>query len=176
MESPTSENTATERHADAKRDGEDLPCTQDLTRGTQDVNNGNVGHTQDPCTSLEALVQGTSAKRAEMTPVVLKSALPHETQTEPHSSLPLTPRPPIEGEPNGCKQEVADSVVTAGRTKRTVETAKPQFADVDGKAVLAENWQRESIESTRATWSTNRNRESNKLYFTVKKGISSTKI
>ena len=136
MESPTSENAAMERHADAKRDGVDLPCTQDLTRGTQDVNDGNVGRTQDPCTSLEASVQGTSTKCAETTPVVLKSVLPHETQTEPHSSLPLTPRPPIEGKPNRCKQEAADSVVTAGRTKRTVETAEPTIVDVNGKATL----------------------------------------
>ena len=82
-------------------------------------------------------MQGTSAKRAETTPVVLKSVLPHETQTEPHSSLPLTPRPPIEGEPNRCKQEAADSMVMAGHTKGMVETAKPtKIADVDRTALL----------------------------------------
>ena len=86
--------------------------------------------------SLEASAQGTSAKRAETTPVMLKSALSHEMQTEPHSSLPLTPRPPIEGEPSGCKQEAADSVVTAGCMKRTVETAKPTIMDVDREATL----------------------------------------
>ena len=67
---------------------------------------------------------------------MLKSALPHEMQTEPHSSLPLTPRPPIDGEPNECKQEAVDSVVTAGRMNRMVETAEPQIADVDRMALL----------------------------------------
>ena len=136
--SPMSVNAATERHAHAKSDEEDLSNSKALTRGTQDVNDGNVGRTQDPCTSLEASAQGTSTKRAETTPVVLKSALPHETQTEPHSSLLLTPRPPIEGEPNGCKQEVADSMVTAGRTKGMVEMAKPtkMVADVNRTALL----------------------------------------
>ena len=68
---------------------------------------------------------------------MLKSMLPHEMQTKPHSSLPLTPRPPIEGEPNGCKQEVADSMVTAGCTKGMVETAEPtEIADVDRTALL----------------------------------------
>ena len=116
-ESPTSESTAAETLVSANRDEEDLPCTQHLTRGTQDVNDRNVGHTQDLHTSLEASAQGTSTKHAETTPVMLKSALPHETQTEPHSSLPLTPRPPIEGKPNGCKQEAADSMVMVSRTK-----------------------------------------------------------
>ena len=81
-------------------------------------------------------MQGTSAKHAEMTPVMLKSVLPHETQTELQNSLPLTPRPPIEGEPSGCKQEVADSVVMAGRTNGTVETAEPTIADIDRTALL----------------------------------------
>ena len=72
-----------------------------------------------------------------MTPVVLKSVLPHETQTKLQNSLPLTPRLPIEGEPSGCKQEAAESVVTAGRANGTVETAKPtEIADVDGMALL----------------------------------------
>ena len=120
-------NAATEWHVNTKLD-DDLSTTQD-------VDDGNVGH-QDPCMSLEASVQGTSAKCAETTPVVLKSVLPHETQTKLHSSPPLTPRPPIEGKPNGCKQEAADSVVMAGRMKWTVETAEPQFTDIDRKAVL----------------------------------------
>ena len=67
---------------------------------------------------------------------MLKSALPHEMQTEPHSSLPLIPRPPIDGEPNECKQEAVDSIVTAGRMNRMVETAEPQIADVDRTALL----------------------------------------
>ena len=112
-----------------------LSTTQDLTRGTQDVDDGNIGR-QDPRTSLEASTQGTSAKCAEMTPVVLEGT-PHETQTEPQSSLPLTLRPPIDGEPCKCKQEVADNVVTAGRTNGTAKTANPpQIADVDRTATL----------------------------------------
>ena len=103
--SPVSENAATERHVNAEMDEEDLPHTKDLTRGTKDVHDGNVGRTQDPRTSAEALVQGTSAKCAETTLVVLKTT-PHETPNEPQDSLPLTPRPPIEGKPRGCKQEV----------------------------------------------------------------------
>ena len=82
------------------------------------------------------MAEGTSAECAEMTPVVLESTL-HETQ-EPHSSLPLTPRLPIEGEPSRCKQEVADSVGTAGCTNRMVETANlPEtIADIDRTALL----------------------------------------
>ena len=87
--------------------------------------------------SLEASAQGTSAECAEMTPVVLEGAL-HEMQTKPQSSLLLTSRPPIDGEPNGCKQEVADSDVTAECTNRTVKMTKPtEITDVDSeKAVL----------------------------------------
>ena len=81
---PTSTNAATERHAHANLDEEDLTTTKALTWGTQDVNNGNVRHTEDPHMSSEASVQGTSAKCAEMTPVILKSML-HKMQTEPHS-------------------------------------------------------------------------------------------
>jgi len=47
---------------------------------------------------------GSSANSAETTLVVLESA-PHETQSIPQNSLPLTP-----GE---CKQEAANGVVTA---------------------------------------------------------------
>ena len=50
---------------------------------------------------------------------------------KPTTILPLTPRLPIEGEPHGCKQEVADNVVTAGCTNGTVEKAEPQVADAD---------------------------------------------
>ena len=52
------------------------------------------------------------------------------------SSLPLTLRPPIDGEPCECKQEVADDVVTAGRMNWTAKTAKPQITDVDGMTLL----------------------------------------
>ena len=55
--SPTSANTATEQHADAKLDDNDLSTTQ------------------DPCTSTEASAEGTSAKCAETTSVVLESTL-----------------------------------------------------------------------------------------------------
>ena len=134
--SPTSADAATERHASAERNNEDLTTTKALTRGTEDVDNRNVRH-QDPHMKAEASAQGTSAKCTETTPVVLKSALPHETQTKLQNSLPLTPRPPIEGEPSRCKQEAAESVVMAGRANRTVETAEPtEIADVDGMALL----------------------------------------
>ena len=135
--SPTSKSAAAETLVSANRDEEDLSTIKDLTRGTKSVNDRNVEHTQDLHTSLEASVQDTSTKRAEMTPVMLKSALLHKTQTKPHSSLPLTPRLPIEGEPNGCKQEAADSVVTAGHTKGMVKMAKPtEITDVDRTALL----------------------------------------
>ena len=52
------------------------------------------------------------------------------------SSLPLTPRLPIEGEPRRCKQEVAESIVMAGCTNGTVEKAEPQITDVDRTAML----------------------------------------
>ena len=135
--SPMSADTATEWHASAERNNEDLTTTKALTQGTQDVNNRNVRRTQDPCTSLGASAQGTSAKCAETTPVMLKSVLPHETQTKLQNSLPLTLRLPVEGEPSGCKQEVVESVVTAGRTNGMVETAEPtEIMDVDRMALL----------------------------------------
>ena len=136
-ESPTSESAAAETLTSANRDEENLSTTKDLIQGTEDVNNGNVGHIQDPRTSLEALAQGTSAKCIETTAVVLEST-PHEMQNRSQYSLPLTPRPPIEGEPSGCKQEVADSVMTAERMNGTVKLAKPNEldADIDGKAML----------------------------------------
>ncbi|KIM57867.1 hypothetical protein SCLCIDRAFT_28501 [Scleroderma citrinum Foug A] len=94
-----------------------------------------MSDTQDPCTSSKALVQGTSAKSTEMTLVVLKS-VPHEMQNWLQNSLPLTPRLPIEGEPDVCKQEAADSVVTVGCTNGMVKMAKPMIMDIDEKAVL----------------------------------------
>ena len=57
-------------------------------------------------------------------------------QTEPQNSLPLTPRLPIEGEPSGCKQEVVESIVTAGRMNQTVKTAEPTITDINRKAML----------------------------------------
>ena len=69
--SPTSTDTATEWHVHAKSDEEDLTTTtQDLTQGTEDIDNRNVRCTQDPRTSTEALVEGTSAECAETTPVI----------------------------------------------------------------------------------------------------------
>ena len=135
--SPTSENAAAETLVSANRDNNEDLSTKALTRGTQDVNDRNVGCTKDLCMSLGASAQGTSAKHAETTPVMLKSVLLHEMQTKLQNSLPLTPRPPIEGEPSGCKQEAAESIVTAGRTNGMVETAEPtEIADVDGMALL----------------------------------------
>ena len=135
--SPMSTNAATERHVHAKSDNEDLSNSKALTRGTEDVDDGNVGRTEDPHTSFNALAKGTSAESAEMTLVVLES-MPHETQDQPHSSLLLTPRPPIEGEPNGCKQEAADSMVMAGHMKGMVEMAEPtkMVVDVNRTALL----------------------------------------
>ena len=132
-EAPTSENTAAERHAHAERED---PPTKDLTRGTEDVDDRNVGRTEDPRTSPEASAKGNSAVSAGTT-VLLESTL-HETQNELQNSLPLTSRLPIEGEPNGCKQEAAESVVTAERTKGTVGMAEPHEtdADVDRTATL----------------------------------------
>ena len=63
--SPTSADTATERHASAERNNKDLSTTKALTRGTEDVDNGNVGRNQDPCMSSEDSAKGTSAKCAE---------------------------------------------------------------------------------------------------------------
>ena len=130
-------NAATEQHANTYSDEEDLSNSKALTRGTEDIDNRNVG-CQDPRTSFKASAQGTSAKCIETTPVVLES-VPHEMQDWSRSSLPLTPRPPNEGEPGRCKQEVADSITTAGRTNRTVKLAEPtepMAADVDRTAML----------------------------------------
>ena len=129
--SPTSADAATEQHASAERNNEDLSTTKALTQGTEDVNNGNVRRIQDPRMSSEDSAKGTSAKCAETTTVILESA-PHEMQNRLQNSLPLTPRLPIEGEPSGCKQEAADSVVTAGRTNRMVRMVEPtEIADVN---------------------------------------------
>ena len=133
---PTSADAATEQHACAEWDEDDLSTTKALTRGTKSVDNGIVRR-QDSRTSLEASAQGTSTKCIETTAVVLKST-PHKMQNRSQYSLPLTPRLPIEGEPSGCKQEVADSVMMAECTNGTVKLAKPNESDVDvdGKATL----------------------------------------
>jgi len=129
-ESPTSENAAT----GAER--EDLP-TKALNRGTEDVDNGNVRHKDLACTSLEASATGTSTKSANGT-FVLLTGEPHKMQNVPQNSLPLTPRLPIDGKPGKCKQEVANGVVTAGRTKGMVRMAKPckTVADINRMALL----------------------------------------
>jgi len=128
-ESPMSENAAT----GAERED---PPMKALNRGTKDVDNGNVGCTEDPRMSLEASSKGNSTESAG-TLVLLESVL-HEMQNELQNSLPLTPRLPIDGEPNMCKQEVVDSVVTAERANGTVKMAEPTKtdADIDGKAAL----------------------------------------
>jgi len=136
-ESPTSENAAIERHANAER--EDLP-TKALNRGTEDVNDRNVGR-EDPRTSFEASAKGTSAECADGTVVLLESE-PHEMQNEPQNSLQTTPRLPIEGEPSECKQEVVESVAMTEHTSGTLETVgttKPRetVADVDRTATAA---------------------------------------
>ena len=124
--SPTSMNTATERHAHAKSDEEDLTTsTKALTQGTEDVDNRNVGRIQDPCTSSEDSAKGTSAKCKETTSVVLKSML-HEMQDQPQDSLQATPY--------ACEQEAVDSIVTAECTNSTAEMAKPTIADVNRTA------------------------------------------
>ena len=125
---PTSANAATERHAHANSDEEDLSnTTKDLTQGTEDDDNGNVGR-QDLRTNAEALAQGTSPNCAETTPVVLESTLPHKLQKQLQDSLQATPY--------ACKQEVADSIVTAGCTNGMAEMAKPTIAGVDRTALL----------------------------------------
>jgi len=129
VKNPTSKNAAT------GADREDPP-TKDLIRGTKDVDDRIVGHT-DPRTSFEASAKGTSAKSAGTT-VLLESEL-HEKQDRPQNSLQATPqRLPTEDQPRACEQEVAESLVTAERTKGKVGMAKPNqtVADVDGKAAL----------------------------------------
>ena len=75
-ESPMSKNAAMERHANTKRDEEDLPRTKDLsTRGTE-----------DPRANLETSVEGNSAESADGT-LVLLTGTPCETQNEPQNSL-----------------------------------------------------------------------------------------
>ena len=86
---------------------------------------------EDPHASRETSAEGNSAESADGT-LVLLTGTPRETQTEPQNSLPLTPRSPIEGEPNGCKQEAADSVAAAGCMNGMVKMAEPmEIADVD---------------------------------------------
>ncbi|KIM68355.1 hypothetical protein SCLCIDRAFT_20264 [Scleroderma citrinum Foug A] len=122
-ESPVSDNTAAERHADAKRDEEDLPNTKDLpNRGMEHVDEENVRR-KDLHTSTEASVTGTSAECADGTLVLLEGVL-HEMRNKPQNLLRATPwRLPIEGEPCECEQEVANGVVTARRTNGTAGTA-----------------------------------------------------
>jgi len=134
VESPMSENAAAERHAHAER--EDPPCTKDLTRGIEDVDDRNVGR-EDPRTSLEASAKGNSAESAGTT-VLLESA-PHERQDRPQNSLQATlQRLPFEDEPSECEQEAAESLVTAGRANGTVGMIEPHetVADIDGTALL----------------------------------------
>ena len=134
-ESPTSKSTAAETLTSANRDEENLSTTKDLTRGTEDINSRNT-RCQDPRTSLEALAKVTSAKCTETTAVVLESA-PHKMQNQPQNSLPLTLRPPIEGGPSECKQEVVESIMMAERTNGMVKMAKPtEIADIDRMALL----------------------------------------
>jgi len=127
-EAPTSE------YAAIGAEWEDLP-TKALTRGTEDVNDKIVGR-KDPHASFEASAKGTSAESAGTT--VLLTGEPHETQNVPQDSLPLTPRPPIEGEPNACKQEATDGVVMAGRTNGMVGMTelRETIADVDEGTTL----------------------------------------
>ena len=110
---PTSMNTATEWHVNAKLD-DDLSTTQ------------------DPHMSTEAPVEGTSAECAEMKTVVLES-VPHEMQDQLQNSLQTTLRLPTEGKPSKCRQEAVDSVVTATHMNGMAE---PQITDVDGMAPL----------------------------------------
>ena len=55
-------------------------------------------------------------------------------QNRPQNSLPLTLRPPIEGEPNACKQEAVESIVMAGCTNWMAEMAKPTIVDINRTA------------------------------------------
>ena len=130
--SPMSTDAATEQLAHANSDVEDLSnSTKALTRGTEDTDDGSVRCIQDPRMSYEASAKGTSANCAETTLVILKG-VPHEMQNLLQDSLPLTPRPPIDGKPCECKQEAADSVMTAGRTNGTAQLAKPtEIADIN---------------------------------------------
>ena len=85
-ESPVSDDAATEWHADAKRDEEDLPNTKDLpNRGTEHVNEENVRR-KDLHMSTEASVTGTSAECADGT-LVLLEGMPHKTRNEPQNLL-----------------------------------------------------------------------------------------
>jgi len=132
---PSAESSMSENAAiGAER--EDLPMKA-LTRGNEDVDNGNVGRKDLARTSLEASATGTSAKSANGT-FVLLTGEPHKTQNVPQNSLPLTPRLPIDGKPGECKQEAANGVVTAGCTKGMVGMAKPRetVADIDRTALL----------------------------------------
>ena len=106
------------------RDKEDLYTTKDLsTRGME-----------DPRASQEALAEGNSTESADGTSV-LCAAMLHETPNQLQNSLQATQRRlPIEDEPCTCEQEVVESIVTAGRTKGTAQSANPpetEIADID---------------------------------------------
>ena len=124
---PTSTDAATEWHAHAEWNTEDLSTTED-------VDNGNVRRMEDPRTSFKALAQGTSTKCAETTTVILKSML-HEMQDQLQNSLQTTPRLPTEGELSKCRQEAVDSIVTATCTNSTAKPTK-MVADVNRTAPL----------------------------------------
>ena len=70
-ESPVSDDAATEWHANAKLDEEDLS-------NTQDVNGRNAGCTEDPHASLETLAEGNSTESTDGT-LVLLTGTPCET-------------------------------------------------------------------------------------------------
>ncbi|KIM55151.1 hypothetical protein SCLCIDRAFT_30576 [Scleroderma citrinum Foug A] len=111
---PTSADAATERHVHAKLDEEDLTTTtKDLTRGTEDVDNGNVG-CQDP------------RKQKLWRKALVLRALRRQLSL------------PIDGKPNEWKQEAADSVVTATCTNGMAKMAKPtgMIVDVDRTPML----------------------------------------
>ena len=131
------ENAATEWHASTEWD-EEVPNTKDLpNRGMKNVDDANIGR-NDPHPSTQMPVTGSSATCTETTDVVLKG-MPHETQ-HLQNSLQVTPqRLSHEDKPSECEQEVAESMVTAGRTIPNgmgVEAAKPMVANIDRTAVL----------------------------------------
>ena len=84
--SPTSADTATEWHASAERNNEDLTTTKALTQGTEDVDGGNARRTEDPCVNLETSVEGNSAESADGT-LVLLTGMPCEMRNKPQNSL-----------------------------------------------------------------------------------------
>ena len=97
---PTSMNTATERHASAEQNKEDLSNT-----------------TQDPHMSTEAPAMGTSAKCIKTTPVVLEGT-PHELQTEPQNSL---------GEGDGVDSMTSSSHVNLNQVEEVLLAIESQY-------------------------------------------------